>query len=168
MDAYNLSTYNFSSFLNKVDMAGGAIVALLAYLFGKHWILFVGFLALNFADLITGNMKHYLTGTISSDKGLRGIIKKLGYWIIVGLGFGVSVLLMELGNTIGINLGITITIGYFVLGSLILNEARSIIENLVECGFHPPKILTYGLEVAGKALDKVADLDPDDDQNEDK
>ncbi len=35
----------------------GAIVAVLSYILGEHWILFVAFLLLNLADWITGWMK---------------------------------------------------------------------------------------------------------------
>lgn len=139
--------------LNNEIKIGGACLALFSYVFGKYWILFVGFLIGNVMDLITGCMKQYLAGKTSSEKGLRGIVKKFGYWIMIGMAFGLSTIFIQMGNAIGIDLGITVNIGYFVLGSLILNEARSIIENLVECGYHPPKVLTKGLEVAGKVID---------------
>ena len=49
-------------------------------------------------------------------------------------------------------------IGWFTLGCLLINEIRSILENLVESGLHVPKLLTKGLDVAEKLLDKE-DLD---------
>ena len=39
----------------------GAVVAVLSYIFGEHWILFALFLAFNVADWITGWMKARLT-----------------------------------------------------------------------------------------------------------
>lgn len=159
MDAYNLTTYDFSSFVNKINLVGGVFLAFFTWLFGKYWVLFIGYLVLNFADIISGCMKSYLSGKSSSVKGLRGVVKKLGYWMIIGLAFGLSVIFVEMGKALNIDLSITINIGYITLGTLILNEARSIIENLVECGYHPPKILTKGLEVAGKVVEKVSDID---------
>ena len=44
-------------------------------------------------------------------------------------------------------------IGWFVLGSLIINETRSILENLIEAGCKVPKALMKGLEVAETAFD---------------
>ena len=53
---------------------------------------------------------------------------------------------------IGIDLGVTTLLGWFVLASLIVNEARSIVENFVEAGYDVPKILTTGLQVADEKL----------------
>ena len=65
-----------------------------------------------------------------------------------------SVLFIEIGNTLGIDLGITTLLGWFVLASLTINELRSIIENLVETGYNIPNILTKGLEVADKIINE--------------
>ena len=87
-------------------------------------------------------------------KGWLGVLKKLGYWIMILVAFAASVLFIEIGTTLGIDLGITTLIGWFVLGSLAVNEIRSIIENLVEAGYNVPSILTRGLEVADKLINK--------------
>lgn len=50
--------------------------------------------------------------------------------------------------------GTAILVGFFVLASLLVNEIRSICENLVEMGVDVPKILIKGLEVADKAINK--------------
>ena len=57
-------------------------------------------------------------------------------------------------DLIGIDLKITTLLGWFVLASLLVNEIRSIIENFVEAGFNVPVILTKGLEVADKAINR--------------
>ena len=44
----------------------GAIVAVLSYILGEHWILFVAFLLLNVADWITGWMKSRMAGKENS------------------------------------------------------------------------------------------------------
>lgn len=146
---------------NKINLIVGAITAFLSYLLGEHWILFVVFLALNFGDYITRWIAARLTGTENSKAGWIGITKKLGYWIMIALGFEMGIIFMEIGNVIGINLGITTFIGWFVLATLIINEFRSILENLVEAyGDKVPAILVKGLEVANKAIDgkiKISD-----------
>ena len=48
----------------------------------------------------------------------------------------------------------TVLLGWFVLASLLTNEIRSICENFVEAGYKVPKILTKGLEVAEKVVNK--------------
>ena len=98
-------------------------------------------------------------------KGLNGVIKKLGYWVMIMVAFGMSAIFIEIGIIMGINLRITEFIGWFVLASLIINECRSIIENFVEAGYSVPKVLISGLEVANKALEETIpdELDQEDD-----
>lgn len=140
-------------FINKCNVIGGAIVTLLSYVFGTHWVLFAAFLCLNLVDYATGCIKSHMTGKTNSAKGLNGALKKLGYWIMIMLAFGMNVIFEEIGEAININLGVTSLIGWFVLATLIINEVRSIIENFVEAGFPIPASIVKGLEVANKAID---------------
>lgn len=137
----------------------GSIVAVLSYIFGEHWILFALFLAFNLADWITGWMKSRIAHKENSKTGWKGVLKKLGYWIMIAVAFGASAVFVEIGKTIGIDLGITTLLGWFVLASLLVNEIRSICENFVEAGYNVPQILIRGLEVADKEINKEADTD---------
>ena len=137
----------------------GSIVAVLSYIFGEHWILFALFLAFNLADWITGWMKSRIAHKENSKAGWKGVLKKLGYWIMIAVAFGASAVFIEIGKTIGVDLGITTLLGWFVLASLLVNEIRSICENFVEAGYNVPQILIRGLEVADKAINKEADTD---------
>lgn len=132
----------------------GAVVALLTYIFGEHWLLFALFLAFNIADWITGWMKSRMAHKESSSVGWKGVLKKLGYWIMIAVAFGASAVFIEIGVVLGINLQITTLLGWFVLASLLINEIRSICENFVEAGFNVPQVLIKGLEVANKAINK--------------
>ena len=140
----------------------GSIVAVLSYIFGEHWILFALFLAFNLADWITGWMKSRIAHKENSKAGWKGVLKKLGYWIMIAVAFGASAVFVEIGKTIGVDLGITTLLGWFVLASLLVNEIRSICENFVEAGYNVPQILIRGLEVADKAINKEADTDSGD------
>lgn len=135
----------------------GAIVAVLSYILGEHWILFVAFLLLNVADWITGWMKSRMAGRENSMAGWKGVLKKLGYWLMIMVAFGVGAVFIEIGESVGIDLGVTTLLGWFVLASLIINEIRSIVENFVEAGYNVPKILINGLEVAEKIVNKDND-----------
>lgn len=147
---------------NKINLIVGAIAALLSYIFGEHWILFAFFLLLNVGDYITRWIAARLTGTENSKAGWIGILKKLGYWIMVALGFGMSIIFIEIGSVIGLDLGVTTFIGWFVLATLIINEIRSILENLVEVyGDKVPNVLVKGLEVANKAIDGTIKITDD-------
>lgn len=141
--------------MNYMDMYNaivGATIAFLSFIFGEHWILFALFLVFNIIDWLTGWMKSRITKKENSVKGWQGILKKIGYWMMILVAFGSSVIFMEVGKTLGVDLGITTMLGFFVLASLLVNEIRSILENFVEAGFKVPNVLVKGLEVADKVI----------------
>lgn len=146
-----MKVFNFMDTYNAIV---GGIIAVLSVVFGDHWILFALFLLFNIIDWLTGWMKSRIAGKENSMKGWQGVLKKLGYWLMILVAFSASAVFIEIGNTIGIDLGITTLLGYFVLASLIVNELRSILENFVESGFNVPAILVDGLEVADKMINK--------------
>lgn len=141
-------------YMDTLNAVGGTIVAVLTAALGTHWFLFVGFLTLNIIDYITGIRKSRLTGKENSAKGVKGVWKKLGYWLIVLVAFLASAIFIEIGKTLGIDLSVTAYIGWFTIASLIINELRSILENFVEAGDNVPAVLTKGLEVAENAINK--------------
>lgn len=145
------------AFTDKYNLVVGTAVAILTYLFGQNWWIFAFFLLFNVIDWITGWMKSYIAGVENSSKGLKGIIKKFGYWLMVFVSFAMSAAFMKIGTVIGIDLHITTLLGWFVLASLMVNELRSILENFVEAGYQPPEILTKGLSVAQKIIDEDKD-----------
>jgi toxin secretion/phage lysis holin len=142
--------------LEKINLLWAAVVTLLSALFGVYWYLFAAFIVLNIIDYITGIVKAKYSNTENSNKGLKGILKKVGYWVVVAIAFFVAYSFSELGALIGMDLGFTIALGWFVLGTFIINEMRSILENLVEIGVEVPEILVRGLEVAH---DKISGKD---------
>lgn len=90
--------------------------------------------------------------------GLKGIIKKTGYWIIVLIAFMIPDLFIKLGrDTLGIDLEFLMLLGWFTLATLIVNEIRSILENLVEMNYNVPEILIDGLAVTEKLLKKKSE-----------
>lgn len=142
------------NWMDSYNAIVGSIVAVLSFVFGEHWILFAIFLLFNVADWLTGWMKSRIAGKENSVKGWKGVLKKLGYWLMILVAFAASAVFIEIGNTLGMDLGITTLLGYFVLASLLVNELRSILENFVEAGFNVPTILTKGLEVADKVVNQ--------------
>ena len=132
----------------------GAAVAVLSYVLGPHWFLFAIFLLLNVFDWITGLIKSKKTGKTSSKAGLWGIMKKFGYWMLIIASFSITASFTELGSILGMDLGVTTLLGWFVLASLLVNEARSICENLVEMGINMPTILVKGLQAANRVVNQ--------------
>lgn len=142
------------NYMDTYNAIVGGIVAVLSFVFGEHWILFAIFLLFNIADWITGWMKSRMAGKENSVKGWQGVLKKLGYWLMILVAFAASAVFIEIGNTLGMDLGITTLLGYFVLASLLVNELRSILENFVEAGYNVPTVLVRGLEVADKVVNQ--------------
>ncbi|OUQ08306.1 holin [Erysipelatoclostridium sp. An15] len=151
-----LSNLNYMDTFNAI---AGAVIAFLTFIFGEHWLLFAVFLLLNIIDWITGWMKSRIAKKENSVKGWQGVLKKIGYWLMIMVAFALSAIFIELGNTLGIDLGVTTLLGWFVLASLLVNEARSIVENFVEAGFNVPNVLINGLEVANKIINKDTDAE---------
>lgn len=143
---------NNMNWLDTYNTVTGAIIAVLSMILGEHWFLFAAFLALNVIDWVTGWMKSRLAHKTNSSKGWTGVLKKLGYWMMILVAFIASSIFIEIGTTIEIDLGVTTLLGWFVLASLLVNELRSIVENFVEAGFNVPVVLTKGLEVADKVI----------------
>ena len=88
-----------NAIIDAYNAIAGALVAVLSYILGEHWILFVAFLLLNVADWITGWMKSRMAKKENSVKGWQGVLKKLGYWIMIMVAFGASAVFVEIGRT---------------------------------------------------------------------
>lgn len=141
--------------LEGANLVYGSLIAMFTVVLGEHWYLFALFLLLNIIDWLTGWMKSRIAGKESSVAGWKGVLKKLGYWLMIVVAFALSAGLVEIGEVLTIDLGVTTFLGWFVLASLIVNEGRSILENFVEAGYNVPAILTKGLEVANEAINKT-------------
>lgn len=138
---------------DKFDAVGGAIVLILSYIFGDHWQLFAAYLALNFLDYMTGMAKSRILSSINSRVGLHGIVKKFMNWVMIAIGFGFAPLLNTLGDVIGADISFfSPLIGYYLLSTLIVNEATSILENLIQMGVEVPDFFVKLLSAAGKTL----------------
>ena len=149
---------NMKVFTDAYNLAAGAVVAVLSAVFGVYWYIFAGYFALNVFDWLTGWYRSRKKKRESSSAGLKGILKKTGYWVVVAVAFLVSHVLVHLGNDVlHMDLDFLMMVGWFTLACLMVNEARSILENLVECGYDVPAVLVDGLKVADKMLNKDAE-----------
>lgn len=146
-------------FTDTYNLAVGMIVSIMTAIFGIYWYIFAAYLLFNILDWLTGWYRSRRTKTESSSQGLHGIIKKLGYWIIIAIAFLMSDVFVQLGSDIlGINLNFLMMIGWFTLACLMVNEVRSILENLVECGYHVPSVLINGLDVANQMINQERNI----------
>ena len=151
--------------IDRYNAALGAVVAVLTAVFGIYWYLFAGYLILNILDWLTGWYKSRKLGKESSAVGWKGAAKKVGYWVIILVAFLTPSLFIHLGQDIlGIDLDFLMLFGWFTLASLLVNEIRSILENLVECGYNVPEFLIQGLAVTEKLIQAGVDIKDHDGQ----
>lgn len=131
------------------------LITTLTAVFGIYWYIFAAYLLLNILDWLTGWHKARSLHQESSIVGLRGIIKKTGYWVIIAVAFLAGSIFQGMGERVlGIDLSFLQMIGYFTLACLMVNEMRSILENLVELGYQVPAVLIKGLAAADKIINK--------------
>ena len=140
----------------------------IAWLFGTWDNSLTILIVFMILDYVTGTIKSKVTHTESSNKGLLGIVKKVCYWILILIAFLISFLLMQIGSKLNINLEFVMLFGWFTLACLIINESRSIIENLVEIGIDVPEILTKGLNVYESVLKSKSKALTNDEKKEGK
>lgn len=144
----------------KVNMIYGAIATIGAAIFGKYWYLFAGFLLMNVGDYFTGWVKaKYFAKNESSAIGAKGIFKKVWYWVVIGIAFFVSFCFVGMGELIGTDLSFVQFFGWFTLATYLVNEIRSVLENLVEMNVKVPVFLVTGLDITQKLLDAKSKID---------
>lgn len=128
-----------------MDKVKATFVAAFSVIFGWLGILAVPVLilaGLNFTDYITGILASKRRNElVTSDKGLWGIVKKIGMWILVGLGWAMDVLINYAGQYVGLSIKLPFVVATIVAVWLICNEIISILENLLDIGVAMPPFL---------------------------
>lgn len=144
-------------FRNTTNLIGGGIVTVATILLGTYWYLFAGLLVLNLIDYLSGSAKARFLNQESSKKGAIGIVKKVWYWVVICIAFFISYAFNDLGKLLHIDLGFSVLLGYLTLACYIINEIRSILENIVafDTDNKIPSFLTKGLEQAGKTIEEI-------------
>ncbi len=143
--------------MNKINFIGGIILILPYKLLGQLWFLFLALLIMNYLDWISGWYCAYKNKKSSSKIGAYGIIKKVGYWCVIGIAFFIGYAFQKMGDILGIQLSFMSGIGWFVLANYLVNEIRSFLENLHKLGIPIPQFLVKGLEIASNLIDNSAD-----------
>lgn len=151
--------FNINALADAYNAMVSGWVILLTTLFGQYYYLFGAFLFFNVVDWLTGWYKARKLKQESSAIGLQGLVKKMLYWVLIAVAFVTAAVFTALGNDIlQIDLSFLNLLGWFCLASLMVNEARSIVENFVEMGYNVPTFLTKGLQVATDLIDSKADV----------
>lgn len=92
-------------------------------------------------DYVLGVVAAWYTKTINSRVGARGIVRKILYFVVVGMGYWLDVLMgTEMLRSI-------------VICAFIANEGFSILENLGRCDVYVPEPIKGALEQLKKKGD---------------
>ena len=143
-----------------MDKVKAAFIAAFSAIFGWLGILAVPVLilaGLNVTDYITGIVASKRRNEqVTSDKGLWGIVKKVGMWILVGIGWAMDVLINYAGQYVGLTIKLPFLVATIVAVWLICNEIISILENLLDIGVAmPPFLLPLARMIKGQVEDKT-------------
>lgn len=99
-------------------------------------------IAVMIIDYATGMFKAWINASLSSRIGLIGILKKVGYLLVVCTAGVIDWLISSGLDKIGIKIDVGFYIGVIVVIWFIINELISILENLAIIGVPLPKFLT--------------------------
>lgn len=109
-------------------------------------------------DWITGMSKAWIHGDLSSRVGAMGIVKKLGYIVIVAVS-GVMDWLISYGlQSIGVDYKLPFLFAAIVMVWLIINELISILENVAEIGGPTPPFITNLLSKLKNTVEEKANV----------
>lgn len=125
-------------FKAAVAAAIGALVAYGVQLFIPCIVLVVVMLL----DYITGMVKAWEAGELSSKIGIKGILKKLGYLVIVSVACVVDWCVRYAAGSVGMDWKFEFLFASIVLLWLVINELISILENVSAIGAPVPAFLT--------------------------
>lgn len=125
----------------------------------------LGVLALPVLLLVVGNVTDYITGIlasqyreeqVSSYKGIRGIYKKVGMWILIFVGWIMDMLINYTVQYIGLTIALPYIVATVVAVWLICNEIISILENLIDMDVAiPPFLMPLAQMIRGQVEDKT-------------
>lgn len=134
----------------------------LAATLGQYWFLFAGLLIFNIVDWISGWMRSRMKGESCSKIGAIGAMKKVWYWVVIGTAFFIGFSFEAMGQTVGVSLWFMDFVGWFVLANYLVNEIRSVLENLVDMDVPVPAFLVKGLKITADKLEAAAQMDDTD------
>lgn len=101
----------------------------------QYIIMLTIVLGLALSDFITGIIKGYVTGTLSSSKMRRGGLNKIGEIIVMATACGLEIGIKALGHYYSVAelAGVTGTVtAVLVFGYIVIMELISILENYAE------------------------------------
>ena len=131
--------------MNKVNTVKGIVASVMGVLNSIFGILAIPIVLLvfcNIIDYVTGILASKFRGQeISSYKGIRGITKKIGMWLLIIVGAIIDELLVYSVASLGLTCPFAFMIACVVAVWIICNELISILENLKDMEVPLPDFL---------------------------
>lgn len=126
---------------NAIKLALTAALAALGAYLGQLAVPIIVLLGVMLVDYATGMAKAWTTKTLSSKVGIIGILKKVGYLVIVLVAAVVDWLLLDALVDLGVTLKLDFLFSLLVTVWLIINELISILENVAAIGAPVPDFI---------------------------
>lgn len=120
---------------NLISDVLSVLLTTLVYILGGFDVALKSLIIIVVIDYLTGVGSAYYNKKVSSKKGLKGIIKKFCYFLIVALAVVIDNLMGQSG-----------VIRTLVIYFFVANDGISIIENMAEMDVKLPKKLIESLE----------------------
>lgn len=151
--------------MDKYNVIKAVLSGAMAAISAKLGILGPMLLALTgvmIVDYITGMLASKKENNISSRVGMWGIVKKLLYIVVVGVGMLMDWLILTTAESMGVHIPLATFFGLLVAVWLIINELISILENLTRMEIPMPGFLLtivqhFKVAVESKG-DELADI----------
>lgn len=112
-------------------------------------------------DYVTGMTKAWNAGELCSRTGIKGILKKVGYLVIVLVAMGTDFLIRYGMAQVGVEIHAEFFVAAIVIVWLIINELISILENVAALGAPVPKFLVVIIQKLKGAAEKRAEAAED-------
>ena len=148
--------------MDKVKVTISAVITALMSWLGILAVPVFLLVGCNIVDYVTGLLAapYREDGTISSYKGIKGIIKKVCLWLLVLIGAWIDILINYAVECAGINITVPFIVATLVAVWLIVNEIISILENIIDIGVKiPPFLLPVVKYIKKQTEDKAKILD---------
>lgn len=140
----------------KTSLSGlGAVLAFFSDNFTTAiiWLLIL----FEAADYLTGIITGIMRKNLESRKAFWGFIKKLCYFVLIGVAFGVDYLLSESLHWFDVGFQMPHMFGSLAICYLLTTEAISILENLGEMGIDVPFLSRYIKKLRDRISEKGGD-----------
>ena len=128
--------------VNTIKAIAASIMGVLISIFGVLAIPIVLLVACNIIDYVTGILASAFRGQeISSYKGMKGITKKIGMWLLIVVGAIMDEFIVYSVAQLGLVSPFSFMVATIVAVWIICNELISILENLKDMEVPLPEFL---------------------------